>query len=145
MIKMKNLLTLVALGGLLTATAGAKGFPKGSPDFKTDYDEAVAASKESGKPLLVVFSASWCPPCQTNKKKVYPSDEVTPFHEKFVWVYLDTDLEKNSAVAKEFGVSGIPHIQFLATDGKSLDKVVGGTSPERFAEKLKAVLEKANS
>lgn len=101
--------------------------------------KVLAAAAKDGKPVIVVFSASWCPPCQANKKKVYPSDAVKPFHDKFVWAYLDTDVEANGAVAQEFGVSGIPHIQFLGKDGKAIDKLIGGTTPEAFAKKLEAV------
>ncbi len=143
MTKLANLLALAATGGLLATTASAKDFPEGSPEFETDYKKATAASKGSGKPMLVVFSASWCPPCQANKKKVYPSDPVKAYHDKFVWVYLDTDKKENQNVASEFGVRGIPHIQFVGADGKAIDKAVGGTSPDRFAAKLKSVLEKA--
>lgn len=144
MTKLKYLFALSAIGGLLTATASAK-FPEGSPKFKTDYAEAQAASKSSGKPMLVVFSASWCPPCQANKKNVYPNAAVKPFHDKFVWVYLDTDQKKNAAISKKFGVRGIPHIQFVDKDGKTLDKAVGGTSPARFAKQLQSVLKKASA
>jgi thioredoxin-like negative regulator of GroEL len=97
----------------------------------------------AGKPLVVVFSAPWCPPCQANKKTVYPNDQVKPYHDKFVWVYLDTDVKKNAAAAKQFSVSGIPHIEFVSKDGTSIDKKIGGTNPRSFAKTLKKVLRKA--
>ena len=48
----------------------------------------------------------------------------------------------NEKPMKDFGVSGIPHIEFLGTDGKSVGKQVGGLSPEDFAKKLDGVLKK---
>ncbi|MCB1098337.1 MAG: thioredoxin family protein [Verrucomicrobiae bacterium] len=131
------------IAATLTVAAQAKDFPKGSPEFLTDYPAAVAAAKKSGKPMLVVFSASWCAPCQANKKNVYPSDAVKPFHNKFVWVYLDTDVPANADVAGKFKVTGIPHIQFLTKSGAPLDKTIGATTPEQFAKTLKGVLKKA--
>jgi len=97
---------------------------------------------------VVVFSATWCAPCQYNKKNVYPSDTVKPYHDKFVWVYLDTDNETNAAVFKKFSSSGsIPHIQFLSKSGKSLDSLLAQegrkTTPEDLVAKLKGVLAKA--
>ena len=124
----------------LVSPAAAGDFPKGSPAFKTGYAEALKVAKDEAKPLVLVFSATWCPPCQANKAKVYPSDAVKPYHDKFVWAYLDTDIEANGEVAKKFGVSGIPHIQFLTKAGKSIDKSIGGTTPDAFAGKLKEVL-----
>lgn len=137
---MKRLLLLLAA---LALPALAADFPKGSPKFLTSYDAAVAAAMAEKKPVVVVFSAVWCPPCQVMKKSVYPSKEVAPLHDKFVWAYLDADLEANAAAAQKHGVSGIPHIEFLGPQGNSLGNQVGSTSPAEFAGTLQKILAKA--
>ncbi len=136
-------LSAAALAVAFTAVASAKD-PAGSPKFETRYNTALKKAKEEGKPLLVVFSASWCGPCQANKKNVYPSDAVKPYHDKFVWVYLDTDEKRNAKPAQEFKVNGIPHIQFVSPEGKALGKTVGGTTPDAFAKELEAILAKSD-
>lgn len=145
---MKTFLAFMTTLGLVAAglnTASAKDFPKGSPKFETRYSTALKKAEKEGKPLLVVFSAVWCGPCQANKKDVYPSEAVKPYHDKFVWVYLDTDEQRNAKIAQEFGVTGIPHIQFLDKDGKSIGKTIGGTTPEGFAKTLAGILKNAES
>jgi thiol:disulfide interchange protein len=137
---MKRLLLLLAA---IALPALAADFPKGSPKFLTSYDAAVAAAKAENKPVVMVFSAVWCPPCQVMKKSVYPSKEVAPLHDKFVWAYLDTDEEANASAAQKHGVSGIPHIEFLSPQGKSLGNQVGSTSPAEFAGTLEKILAKA--
>ncbi|HYF34415.1 MAG TPA: thioredoxin family protein [Prosthecobacter sp.] len=136
----KFILLLAAIVALPTLAAD---FPKGSPKFLTDYNAALEQAKKEGKPAILVFSAVWCGPCQAMKKEVYPSKEVTPLHDKFVWAYLDTDAEANAAAAQKYGVQGIPHVQFLTADGKPAGNQIGGTTPGDFANTLNKVLKKA--
>jgi len=133
------LLALAAVSSL----ALASDFPKGSPEFKDSSTYALSAAKKSGKPVVMVFSAAWCGPCQTMKKEVYPSAAVKAYHDKFVWAYLDIDDERNERVAKKYSVSSIPHIEFLDAEGKEIDKQIGSNSPEDFAKKLASILAKA--
>ena len=138
-------LSLVAVTALLALpfTASAGDFPKGSPAFVTSYSKVLEAQKASGKPAIIVFSASWCGPCQAMKKSVYPSDAVKPFHDKFVWAYLDTDADENKKTAEKFKVSGIPHIEFVNAAGASIGQQIGGNRPADFAKKLEGILAKA--
>lgn len=121
----------------------ASDFPEGSPKFETGYDAAMAESKKTGKPVIVVFSASWCGPCKVMKRDVYPSKEVKEYHDKFIWAYLDTDLDSNKAAVSKFQFEGIPHIEFVSPDGSSLGNQTGSTAPKDFAKQLKGVLKAA--
>jgi thiol:disulfide interchange protein len=135
--------TVAALAVASLSLASASDFPEGSPAFVSTLAEAKTKAKAEGKPVVAVYSAVWCPPCQAMKKNVYPSKEVKKYHDKFVWAYIDTDVKENGPDAQAAGVSGIPHIQFLDKDGKEVGKQVGGTSPDDFADKLKDMLKKA--
>jgi thioredoxin-like negative regulator of GroEL len=137
---MKRLASVIVLSAFALAAATAADFPKGSPKFEDSARSVLSDAKKSGKPIVMVFSAVWCGPCQAMKNDVYPSEAVKAFHDKFEWAYLDTDDSSNEKVAKEFGVSGIPHIQFLDAAGKPIDKQIGSTSPDAFAKKLESVL-----
>ncbi len=135
------LLPLLAAPLLSTSCGGTGGtqadFPAGSPAFHTDYEQALAEARAQDKPVVLVFSASWCPPCRANKANVYPSAEVQPLHADFVWAYLDTDVAQNRPYAGRYGVRGIPHIQFVDPSGAPLGAaVVGGTTPADFAREL---------
>jgi thioredoxin-like negative regulator of GroEL len=113
------------------------------PAFEHKLSDALAKAQTQGKPVIAIFSAVWCGPCQMMKKEVYPSTVVRPYHDKFVWAYIDADEESNAPDAQKYGVQGIPHIEFLDKDGKSLDKQIGASSPEDFAKTLEGVLKKA--
>lgn len=136
----KKLMLALAVMALAAVSLAAKDFPKGSPKFQDSARNVLNDAKKSGKPIIMVFSAVWCGPCQIMKNEVYPSAAIKPYHDKFEWAYLDTDDRSNAKVAEEFGVRGIPHIQILDSSGKPVDKQIGSTTPESFAKKLEAVL-----
>lgn len=148
---MKNLVTLLIIGAIIMKVLGAldqnlspsssSGAPVG---FQTNLDTALSLAKSSGKPVVAIFSASWCPPCQQMKKQVYPSQEVAPYKSQFVWAYLDVDQPSNQAAAQKFGVRGIPHIAFLDSQGTEIATTGGGMPPEAFAAQLKSALAKAH-
>jgi thioredoxin-related protein len=117
--------------------------PKGGPKFAHSLATATKAAKQSGKPIVLVFSATWCGPCQEMKKSVYPSAEVVPLHDKFEWVYLDID--ENEKTAERFKVSSIPHIEFLKPTGESIGQQVGSSDAKDFAKTLTGILSKAGS
>ncbi len=137
----KSILLILAAA---TSLAFAGDFPQGSPPFKDSSATAMSAAKTSGKPVILVFSAAWCPPCQAMKHDVYPSAAVKALHDKFVWAYLDIDDPRNESAATKYGVNGIPHIEFLNASGKEIDKQIGGTSSEQFAKTLESILAKAH-
>lgn len=140
-LKPSLVLTLVGLS-LTSLFAEEKS---GELMFYDDFNEAIAAAGESGKPVITIFSAKWCAPCQAMKKKVYPSSEVAPFHDSFVWAYLDTDQEKNRGLMEKFKVSGIPHISFVSASGEVIEETKGSMAPSDFAKVLTKTLEKAGA
>lgn len=140
---MKKLLLLLSAIAV-TTTLVAGDFPKGSPKFIDSHRKAMSTAKKEGKPVVLVFSASWCPPCQKMKKDVFPSEAVAALHDKFVWAYLDVDDNDNEKPAKQYGVNGIPHIEIVDADGKPLvEKQVGAGPADGFAKYLQSALAKA--
>jgi len=141
---MKKAILLIA--ALFSLTLHAADFPTGSPKFFTTTAGVLKAARQNGKPVIIVFSASWCGPCQTMKKDVYPSSVVQPLHDKFNWAYLDIDDESNGKLAEGFKVDTIPHLFFLDSTGKTtLDDLKDVTTPKDFAKKLNKVLKKAET
>ena len=137
---------LLLLATLCSLALHASDFPAGSPKFFTTAPSVLKAAKQNGKPVILIFSAAWCGPCQTMKKEVYPSSVVQPLQDKFNWAYLDIDDEANSKLAEGFHVKTIPHLFFLDAAGKTtLDDLKDVTAPKDFAKKLTTVLKKAEA
>lgn len=136
--------TLIAVLSLLVAGFGsAVEIPLGSPPFVMNYKDGLKTAKKDRKPVVLMFSAYWCGPSTQMLKQVLPSETIKPYHGKFVWVYLDTDSDGNDEVATQYGVSGIPHFEFVSSSGRSLGNLVGSVTADEFAKTLDGALKKA--
>jgi thiol:disulfide interchange protein len=86
-----------------------------------DFEQARRLSKETGKPMLIDFTASWCPPCQVMKHEVWSAPEVVALVEKgYIPVLLDIDRQENQTIAQNYSVSSIPAIFVTDAQGRTL-------------------------
>merc|ERR1712227_529634 len=70
---------------------------------KAAFDAAIAATADGGKPLVIDFTASWCPPCQ----------RIGPIYEGHVANYPELvmkklDVDNNSEGAQAAGIQAMP-------------------------------------
>lgn len=77
-----------------------------------DYNTALATSKQTGRPIVVFFEATWCKWCKKMKSETLTNQAVQQALRPFILVYVDTD--QNRSLAQKFGVSGIP--AYIITD-----------------------------
>lgn len=108
-----------ALKGLYYKSV-APSVPAGqSVSWGLDLSEALARSAQKGKPVLLVFTASWCPPCQVMKHEVWTDPAVRKLAEtSYQPVLLDVDLEESRPAAQRYRVESIPTILVLDSKGE---------------------------
>lgn len=110
--------------------------------WRSDVDEALAEAKTSGKPVLIDFTADWCPPCRTMKRQVFSKQNVKSFIEtRYIPVQLDLSQknEKTAAIGMRFKIQYLPTMVILAPDGKEIRRESGGMGEEGFLAWLKNV------
>lgn len=98
-------------------------------------DDGIRSGGETGKPVVAVVTADWCPPCQMLKRETLADVSVSSWIEQnAVGVYVDSDKDPDAVQA--LGVSALPTTVVLK-DGKIVATKTGFLGSEDYLEFLK--------
>jgi len=118
---------------------------------------AFDSSSYAGRPVVVNFFASWCPPCNSEAPDLVAFAKAHPevafigvavkdkpadargFVAKYGLPYPVVD-DGQGEIARRYGVNGIPATMFFDKAGKQVESVVGATDRAGFEERLQAAL-----
>ena len=108
---------------------------RSSSEIRRVTDDAFAAEVlESGTPVLVDFTAAWCPPCRVMKPVLA---ELAAEREDVKVVQLDVDADQRTAA--EYGVLSMPTF-ILFKDGREVQRLVGALPKRRLEAELAQAL-----
>lgn len=100
-----------------------------SAEYKLENNKIIPVN---GLPMVVDFSAVWCPPCKQLKPIFHRLGEENKGKIDFVTI----DVDEMQAVAAAYGVQNIPTLIYLSPDGNELGRSVGFESEEDFVNNL---------
>jgi thioredoxin 1 len=101
--------------------------------------DAVAADLKAGRVVVLDFTASWCPSCQSQGRKITALREENPGYDKSISFYdVDWDTYKRSDLAKQYGVRSRGSIVVLKGD-----QVLVKTDTHSSKDALKAMFDQA--
>ncbi len=125
--------TMLLAAIVQTAFLGAD--PEAAKAGAETYAEARQKVDETGKPMVVMVSTDWCPPCQTMKKVVMPKVRELGLLRKVAFAVVNPDHDRDLA-EKLTGGGPIPQLLMFrkSGDGWVRKKLVGGQDIETVEE-----------
>ena len=128
---------------LLSVTGCLAGSEDAGPtriEWVPSLPEGMRLAKESGRPLMLFFTADWCGPCVELKKYVFSDRRVVAASKRLINVFIDADSNYDTLAA--YKVRGIPAIFFLNPLGETVDRYTGDRSVNSFVKQMSAVADK---
>ena len=126
---MASLTLMAVMHAVLLAGGQSTPATETTGNRESTYTEAHKVTSETGRPMLVLVSAKWCPACQTMKKSVMPQILRRGLLRRCVYTVVDLDEQKN--LGHEL-TSGGPIPQLImyrkTNDGWRRRKLIGGQS-----------------
>jgi len=109
-------------------------------DWQTDLDGALAQAKSANKPLLLDFTADWCPPCKMMKRVTFSQLHVKEYVEAN-YIPVRLDMTHRSALTQKLGtrfaIKYFPTLLVLSPEGVETRRESGGMDAETFLAWLK--------
>lgn len=111
--------------------------------FHGTWAEALAQSKEEGKPIFVDAYAVWCGPCKRMAREVFTRKDVGDFYNaNFINLKMDMEDDANMVFRQKYPVSAFPTLFYIQNNGEIIRKVKGAQKAESFIQLGKSILSK---
>ncbi len=94
-----------------------------------NIDSALDEAEMSGRPIYILYTADWCPPCRQFKSSVLADSEIASYLESnYVRVKIDLSdrFGENNRIADKYSVHAVPTMMIYSDTGQEIDRHQGG-------------------
>lgn len=128
---------LVVAAALPSPSAAAPSAVPALLGWHDHADEAFAAARKSGKPVLVDLFAQWCGWCKTMEREVFTQQAFQTYAERFVLLRVDVDDGGDgSELQRRFSANSLPTLLLLDPKRALLGKIEGFMETDRLISRL---------
>jgi thioredoxin-related protein len=103
-----------------------------------NFDSAIKAAQDSGKPIMADFYTDWCGWCKKLDSETYSDDTVNTLSNSFVCVKINGDIDRE--LVTKYNVRGYPTIVFFDSNGNLTTTHVGYASAADMAKIMEGIL-----
>lgn len=122
---------------LVLVGACSRNQTRTEPVRDTAASTAFDAAKQTGKPVIVDFNATWCGPCRAFAPVFEEASKRYGDRVNFVSI----DVDQNPQLAESYNVQSIPTIIFLKPNGSVARREVGAIPADTFDGYIKELIQ----
>jgi thioredoxin-like negative regulator of GroEL len=138
-----GLICLTSFGGYFAAR-GRSATPTAVTSsyilWETDLDKAHQLSLKTGKPILIVFGASWCDHCRKLTESTLTEPGIVAYINK-TFIPVGLEFDKNKRTARVLEVESLPTSLVLTPKADLVGRIVGHVDTRQYHNTLERAIE----
>jgi len=105
--------------------------------WEKNLQPALAKARQSQRPILLKFHATWCPPCQAMEREVYTRKDVADALSN--WIAVSIDGDQGPQIMNHYNVEAFPTLVMLDATGKELFRYEGYMEADQLIRTLRSL------
>jgi thioredoxin-like negative regulator of GroEL len=116
---------VLEVGSDTKAQANVKVEEKPTASGETRLRNILQTAAAKNQPIVLDFSAIWCPPCNELEAEVFRTKEYQKHSQDVLSLRIDVDRPDDQSVRTKFHVTNYPTVVFLTPKGEEVSRFVG--------------------